>query len=288
MGPEAGAKREFMKPCDLGVDALAPTAARTITRNMSVDASGTPSLLLQLSGNGAGGLALVGMRDAPGTALHGTERALHGTERVDCALDKRGNVARLFAAERRTLADQRPERVAEFARGRACARRALLAVGLRPTPILMGADGEPLWPDTVVGSISHTPGYTCALVARGLDAVGVDVERYDRELSPRAWRLILSGAELQGEGQREQVAVFGIKEAFFKLAWPSTRRRFGFTAVRVCLFGPGRGCEVRLVEALSGAFRRGATFFGNYVYGRGFALAWFCTPPGGQQVASWR
>ena len=49
--------------------------------------------------------------------------------------------------------------------GRACARAALSALGHGDAVIGRHANCAPLWPDSVVGSITHTSGYAAALVA---------------------------------------------------------------------------------------------------------------------------
>jgi enterobactin synthetase component D / holo-[acyl-carrier protein] synthase len=118
----------------------------------------------------------------------------------------------------------------EFALGRACARSALAQMGVQDGAILRGADGAPLWPHGVVGSITHTDGYACAVVgaASRFAAMGVDAERIGGvgdELLPRLFddseraRLTAMGAE-----QRRVAATLGFsaKEACFK-AW---RARF--------------------------------------------------------------
>jgi len=163
--------------------------------------------------------------------------------------------------------------------GRRCALWALRALGIQPAPIGRGAGGEPIWPIGIIGSISHTPGYVCALVARGLGAVGIDVERADRQLSPRAWGWVGGACTLHEGGVREQAAVFALKEAFFKLAYPSVRYRFGFDAVHVAIHGASVGCSLRVERDLSSAFPRGLILHGNYIYFSAFVLAWVCAPP---------
>ncbi|MFF5809468.1 4'-phosphopantetheinyl transferase [Streptomyces sp. NPDC012746] len=66
----------------------------------------------------------------------------------------------------------------EFTTVRACARRALAALGLPPTPVLPGKRNVPQWPAGVVGSMTHCAGYRAAVLARDGDlmAVGIDAE----------------------------------------------------------------------------------------------------------------
>lgn len=73
-----------------------------------------------------------------------------------------------------------PRRRREFATGRHCARLALAELGLPPAPVLR--DGRaPVWPDGVVGSITHCDGYRAAAVARSelVATVGIDAEPHE-------------------------------------------------------------------------------------------------------------
>lgn len=130
----------------------------------------------------------------------------------------------LFASERAAIELAVEERRREFRTGRACARRALARIGVPRTAIAVGSRGEPLWPDGVVGSLTHCDGYCACAVARRRDvaAIGIDAEPH-APLSPR----VLAGISTSGE--RDMLAarpaglhldrlLFSAKEAVFK-AW---------------------------------------------------------------------
>src|SRR5688572_26867326 len=51
----------------------------------------------------------------------------------------------------------------EFNAGRVCAHRALVRLGVKSCAILVGKKRQPLWPDNVVGSITHD-GDHCVVV----------------------------------------------------------------------------------------------------------------------------
>jgi 4'-phosphopantetheinyl transferase EntD len=74
-----------------------------------------------------------------------------------------------------------PRRRRELTTGRHCARRALAQLGMAPGPILSGPRREPLWPDGVVGSITHCTGYRAAAVAWAaqVPTVGIDAEPHE-------------------------------------------------------------------------------------------------------------
>ncbi len=87
-------------------------------------------------------------------------------------------------AEEATLEHPRaiPARHQEFCLGRAAARAALQQLGRAPVPILRGPQREPLWPDGIVGSITHINGLALAALAerRLSTGIGIDLEHRDR------------------------------------------------------------------------------------------------------------
>ena len=115
-----------------------------------------------------------------------------------------------------------PKRLGEFAGGRACARRALSELG-HSDALPRGADGRPVWPKGIVGSISHSDGYCAAAVASSsrIHALGLDAERTrpDRDL----WPVICRPTELAWLRSLPQHArpiaatiIFSAKEALYK------------------------------------------------------------------------
>src|SRR4051812_18231373 len=71
-----------------------------------------------------------------------------------------------------------PKRAADFAAGRTCVRLLLTEFGLQHVPVLAGADREPLWPDELTGSITHTQGFCGAAIAerKHFKSIGLDTE----------------------------------------------------------------------------------------------------------------
>lgn len=84
----------------------------------------------------------------------------------------------IFPEEEVGLGQVLAQRRREFATGRACARRAIRAMGLEPGPIPMGPNREPIWPLGVTGSITHCPGFCGAVVAATarIKSLGIDAE----------------------------------------------------------------------------------------------------------------
>jgi len=102
-----------------------------------------------------------------------------------------GDPALLLPEEAQHLARAVPQRIQEFAAGRLCARRLLAEFGVLDFPVKAAEDRQPLWPASLVGSITHTVGFCAAVVAerRHLRAVGIDCEVVG-SVKAQVWRSI--------------------------------------------------------------------------------------------------
>jgi 4'-phosphopantetheinyl transferase EntD len=160
-----------------------------------------------------------------------------------------GEPAPLFPEEEAAVARAVDKRRYEFATGRRCARLALERLGLPAGPVPVGANREPLWPDGVVGSITHCAGYRAAAVARSTDVTGVGIDAEPHEPLPDGLLTTVARpaevAHLADLGHRHpQVAwdrlLFCAKEAVYKVWYPVTRRWLGFEEAEV-VFDPATG-----------------------------------------------
>ncbi len=146
----------------------------------------------------------------------------------------------LFPEEAALVARAVMARQLEFATGRSCARRALRRLHVADAPILSGGRREPLWPEGIVGSITHCAGYRAAAVARAGDAaaaIGIDAEQHaalpsgvlERISLPqeRAW-LATAPAGIHWDR-----LLFSAKESVLKACFPLLRRTLEFRAVLV-------------------------------------------------------
>jgi 4'-phosphopantetheinyl transferase EntD len=110
-----------------------------------------------------------------------------------------GPVPALFAVEEACLSPRVAERRRFFfTLGRAAARDALSELGVAPVGIGCGPGGEPLWPDGIVGAISHTGDLAIAIVGWRTEyaGLGVDVEQLTPGLSERGARLVCAPSEI--------------------------------------------------------------------------------------------
>ena len=142
--------------------------------------------------------------------------------------------AALFPEEVALMRGATEARRREFATARHCARTALARLGIAAMPILRGVKREPLWPEGVVGSITHCRGYRAAAVALAKDVVtvGIDAEPDDR-LPHGVERRVLRDEEREWlvrapAGVPWDRVIFSAKEAIYKAWFPLTRRWLGF------------------------------------------------------------
>jgi 4'-phosphopantetheinyl transferase EntD len=160
---------------------------------------------------------------------------------VAADLREPGDPALLLPAEARYLGRAVPKRAREFAAGRLCARRALAEFGIVDFAIEVAGDRQPIWPDSMVGSITHTAGFCAAVVGerRMVGALGLDSEvvgDVNAEIWPRvgvpaetAWLRTLPASQQPAA----MTLIFSAKEAFYKCQYPLARERLDFQDVRV-------------------------------------------------------
>ncbi|MEU9062771.1 4'-phosphopantetheinyl transferase superfamily protein [Streptomyces sp. NPDC048430] len=142
----------------------------------------------------------------------------------------------LYPEEARLVAASVDRRRHEFAAVRACARRAMATLGLPPAPVMTGHRGVPLWPDGIVGSMTHCVGYRAAVLARASEvrAVGIDAEP-NEPLPADVWEAIsLPSERARVPLDTDSPAIhwdrllFSAKESVFKTWFPLTRIELGF------------------------------------------------------------
>lgn len=167
-----------------------------------------------------------------------------------------GRAQALYPEERDSIARAAPRRIREFAAGRECARLALERLGVRDVAVPSGEDRAPIWPQGVVGSISHCQGCCVAAVAwrSKVGSLGIDVEQAD----PLAYGLlpeILSTAErlhLSGLGRRSLLVwskvAFSAKESIFKCYHSVTKQFLGFRDIQLQILPEQRRFVGRLAD----------------------------------------
>jgi 4'-phosphopantetheinyl transferase EntD len=200
---------------------------------------------------------------------------------VAAELREPGNPELLMPAEARHLDRAVPKRIQEFAAGRLCARRALAEFGFGDRAVEAADDRQPIWPGTMVGSITHTTGFCAAVVAerQQVAALGIDSE-VAGDVKIELWPSICLPTELDWihslpEGQQAAAVtlLFSAKEAFYKCQYPLARERLGFKDVRVEAAGWGTDGEFRIHAMRNIALRAALPLSGRYLFHEEFVTA---------------
>ena len=167
-----------------------------------------------------------------------------------------------------------PKRVSDFAGGRVCARRALEILGVRGFPILVGNRRAPIWPRTIVGSISHTGGY-CGAVAchrARFGGIGFDVERRGHAMHKLASMFCtaeeirwLDAIEATGYDDMATL-VFSAKEAFYKAQFCLTGAWLDFTDIALDIDREGGSFGVSIRKPIPEFAERGGRLRGRFAF----------------------
>ena len=134
------------------------------------------------------------------------------------------DVGAIYEEEARSVSNTAESRRLAFTGGRLAASSALKVLGIEGWPILSNEDRAPIWPNAVVGSITHTDDFCAAVVASKMMYSGIGIDAEGRSnVSFDLWELILTSSErkrigsLPGRSRCEvATAIFSAKESFFK------------------------------------------------------------------------
>ena len=173
----------------------------------------------------------------------------------------------LWPEEEKILRDVSPKRRWEFVSGRKCARLAMEDLGTIPAPVLSGEKNEPLWPDGIVGSITHSKNYVAAAIApqSKVLSLGLDAE-IDEPLSEKVlarigneeeirWVHAVRGNSLLHPGK----LLFSAKEATYKAWYPVGKEWLGFQDAHVVFDSTNQTFTASIskpgpIEKVSGTF----------------------------------
>ncbi|MGY3621912.1 4'-phosphopantetheinyl transferase family protein [Bradyrhizobium sp. USDA 10063] len=177
-----------------------------------------------------------------------------------------------------------PKRQHEFIIGRYCAYRAVRQI--QPDfdwrmQIGRGPTGAPVWPDGIIGSITHTDGHIAAAAAHRdrVDAIGIDSERIlSAEVAHEVSSLVVSTSELVRIASTTQLdpikaltLCFSAKESLFKCLHPLIDQYFDYLdAEVVSVQVEARRFGIRLGRSLSSYLPLGMVLFGHFACGDGF------------------
>lgn len=147
----------------------------------------------------------------------------------------------LLPSELGPISGTSEKRIQEFSTGRFCAHLALHELGIDNVAVLRGEHREPIWPATIVGSISHCRDLAGAVVAnrQHIKSIGFDVENR-KQLNPNIARHVCTEEEkvwISTQAPVQQnlalLLIFSIKEAVFKCVYQATTHRLKFLQCNV-------------------------------------------------------
>lgn len=177
-----------------------------------------------------------------------------------------------------SLAQAARKRQADFLAGRFCAVAAMkvCAPDRAGVPVAVGPNREPVWPERVIGSITHTASIASAAVARSADArsIGLDVERIMTDEDALKVRdHIAAGDEVSAIVDATGwpvgtaiTAVFSAKETIFKALYPEVRRYFDFRDAYVDTLDTREGTfRAHLMKGLTPSLPQGHVVSGRFV-----------------------
>lgn len=165
----------------------------------------------------------------------------------------------MFPEEAAIVANSVMVRRAEFAAGRYCGRKALNRLGFDDLPILRGKKGEPIWPDSVVGSISHDRGIAIAAVSpvQKNRNVGIDLLAISHNIDIPHAQIIADRFELENVEKMLSwieshsvnsnvidpiLLAFSAKESIIKCISPTIDFYLDFRDIEIC-------CKGKIIQA---------------------------------------
>jgi enterobactin synthetase component D len=166
------------------------------------------------------------------------------------------------------------DRSREFLLGRLCASEAhKILEGKDLFNVSVSSNRAPLWPNGIVGSISHDKVWVGAAVAKTSDLLGIGI---DFEIKGRAKlnlkNQITSNYDIsthEGLSETELLTmIFSMKECLYKALYPLVNKFFGFEDAAVTEINTQEGTfEIKLLTKLSEQFRPGEyyLFKGRFV-----------------------
>jgi len=193
----------------------------------------------------------------------------------------RNRVTSLYPEENEVVQNAVQKRRNEFHSSRQCAREALKALGFPLMAILKDEDRKPIWPDKVVGAITHSGEICAAAVAlkEELAGVGVDIEQVGRMKSEIQER-VLNPEEIQRKESSEldsqiyATVIYSAKESLFKALYPMNHHWFGFEDASLELDTETGSFKASLCHSVSAGLQIETTLFsGSYL----LYEQWVCT-----------
>ena len=165
------------------------------------------------------------------------------------------------------------KRQAEYLAGRHSARLALRDVNVEDVNIATGPHRSPVWPQAVIGSITHTKHKAYAAVAHRTDFsyVGIDYEALINASTAKSIHANIADEhemklvmDAYGDFTLALTLIFSAKESLFKALYPHVGRYFDFSAASMInLAKEETSFSLRLNYSLTKNLTKGCCFKGR-------------------------
>ena len=169
------------------------------------------------------------------------------------------------------LMDMVEKRRCEYLAGRISAHIALERINIREEQVVRAESGCPIWPQGIIGSITHTDSLAISCVSRVENAValGVDAEEIlsdvlARELAPQLLTVQDKRCATLLPFNHFVTFIFSAKEAIYKALYPCVGVFFGFEAVSLVELNE-TVAVFEVQEHLSDQWQKGSIVKVNYV-----------------------
>lgn len=178
----------------------------------------------------------------------------------------------LSALERECVANACISRQREFATGRVLARSLMERIGMVNAQVLVNDDRSPVWPQNVVGSISHAGGVCVVAIAPrgGILGLGVDLE-HNQPLDSELVEIICTEREREWLAQHPRSrkgrfarVIFSAKECTFKCQYTLTKTHLDYGDLDIELDAENLKFVARFRRAVGDRFPRHSTLYGNW------------------------
>ncbi|KPV93644.1 4'-phosphopantetheinyl transferase Npt [Pseudoalteromonas sp. P1-9] len=166
------------------------------------------------------------------------------------------------------------KRQAEFLSGRVMAQQALSQLGKKDISVTIGKNRSPVWPNDILGSISHTDTKAICIVGyKSLNSyIGCDIENYVKnKMKFEVFAQIINQDEkklIEHSHLEKNIAAiltFSAKESLFKALYPEVKRYFDFTAAQLIDIDPKKQLfRIKIIESLASTLPKGKVFIGSY------------------------
>lgn len=176
------------------------------------------------------------------------------------------------------------KRRAEYFASRVCVRYALSQLGIEGFLLTNDRDRAPIWPQGIIGSLSHTHHCISLLLAKATSEkiLGVDCEQIMQQQTAEEMQSMIVTAQemavLRHSGLPFSTALtvaFSLKESLYKALFPQLRTFMNFDAAEIisCTANAER-VTLRLTQTFAAGFAAGREFCGRVLLEQDEVLSW--------------